>query len=165
MTLDLDVSAVVRRPLESEIDQIGTVWFDAWQDAHAAIVPPALTRVRTLESFRSRIRDGLAAVRVVGQPNAPVGFCMIKDDELYQLFVAAAARGSGAAAALLADGEQRLAEAGVRNAFLACAIGNDRAARFYEKHGWTRAGIMVSHLETPAGEFHLDVWRYEGTVG
>ena len=155
----------VRSALQSEIDQIGTVWYDAWQDAHAAITPPELRRVRTLDSFRTRIRDGLAAVRVVGPPNAPVGFCMIRGDELYQLFVAAAARGTGAAAALLSDGERRLAASGVHTAFLACAIGNDRAARFYEKQGWTRVGVMASRLETPEGELLLDVWRYEKKVG
>jgi ribosomal protein S18 acetylase RimI-like enzyme len=156
---------LVRPALESEIDQLGTVWYDAWQDAHAAIVPAELTRVRTLESFRQRIRDALPSVRVIGPPNAPLGFCMIKDDELYQLFVAAGARGSGIAAALLADGEARLAASGVSTAFLACAIGNDRAARFYEKHGWSRVGTMLNRLETPSGEFQLDVWRYEKVVG
>lgn len=155
----------VRPALESEIDQVGTVWYDAWQDAHAAIVPAELTRHRTLESFRQRIRDALPSVRVVGPPNAPVGLCMIKDDELYQLFVAASARGSGTAAALLADGEERLAASGVSTAFLACAIGNERAARFYEKHAWIRVGTMVNRLETPSGELVLDVWRYEKAVG
>ena len=153
-----------RRPLESEVDQIGTVWYDAWQDAHAGIVPAELTRVRTLESFRQRLRDGLDAVRVIGPPNAPTGFCMIKDDELYQLFVAGPARGTGGAAELLDDGEARLAASGIATAFLACAIGNDRAARFYEKHGWTRVGIMANRLETPTGEMVLDVWRYEKDV-
>lgn len=154
----------VRHPLESEIDQIGTVWYDAWQDAHAALVPPELTQVRTLESFRQRVRDALPVIRVIGAPNAPLGLCMIKEDELYQLFVAREARGTGAAAALLEDGEQRLASIGIETAFLACAIGNDRAARFYEKNGWTRVGIMASRLETPSGVFVLDVWRYEKSV-
>jgi ribosomal protein S18 acetylase RimI-like enzyme len=158
------MSVAVRPALESEIDQLGTVWYDAWQDAHAAIVPAELTRLRTLESFRQRIHDALPSVRVVGPPNAPLGFCMIKDDELYQLFVAAGARGTGTATALLADGESRLAASGVSTAFLACAIGNDRAARFYEKHGWTRVGTMANRLDTPNGEFLLDVWRYEKAV-
>jgi hypothetical protein len=51
--------------------------------------------------------------------------------------------------------------AGVWVAWLACAIGNERAARFYEKRGWMRAGNMINELETPGGRFRLKVWRYE----
>ena len=58
-------------------------------------------------------------------------------------------------------GEARLADRGVEIAWLACAIGNERAARFYEKGGWRRVGTMVIHLPTPEGEFPLEVWRYE----
>jgi hypothetical protein len=47
------------------------------------------------------------------------------------------------------------------NGWLACAIGNERAARFYEKSGWRRIGTMVSRLDTANGPFDLGVWRYE----
>jgi ribosomal protein S18 acetylase RimI-like enzyme len=151
----------VRAAQSAEIDRLARVWYDGWRDAHAAIVPAELTRARTLGSFRERLRDALADVRVVGPLGAPVGFCMVKGDELYQLFVTAAARGSGVAAALLRDGEARLTASGVETAWLACAIGNERAARFYEKHGWRRAGVVVNRLETSMGEYLLDVWRYE----
>jgi ribosomal protein S18 acetylase RimI-like enzyme len=86
---------------------------------------------------------------------------MLKGDELYQLYVAAQSRGSGVAAALIDDAEAELAKAGVRTAWLACAIGNDRAARFYEKRGWHRTGTMINQLETTAGIYPLEVWRYE----
>ena len=49
----------------------------------------------------------------------------------------------------------------MRRAWLACAIGNDRAARFYEKCGWTRMGTMINEAETSRGPFSLEVWRYE----
>jgi len=81
--------------------------------------------------------------------------------ELSQLFVSAEAHGSGVAAALIADAEARLAEHGVETAWLACAIGNDRAARFYEKSGWRLAGTAVNTAETSSGPFPLEVWRYE----
>lgn len=151
----------VRSADESEIDRLATIWFDAWQDAHARILPAALVRVRTLGSFRDRIRAALSDVRVVEASGQPVGLCIVKGDELYQLFVSADARGTGAAAALLADAEARIGDNGAETAWLACAIGNDRAARFYEKNGWRRIGNMVSRLETPNGEFPLEVWRYE----
>ena len=119
----------------------------------------------SLDSFRHRLQAALASVREVGPYAQPTGFCMVKHDELYQLYVAAHARGSGVAAALLADAEERLAAGGVETAWLACAIGNERAARFYEKCGWRRIGTVVSRLETTAGVVPLEVWRYEKRLG
>jgi ribosomal protein S18 acetylase RimI-like enzyme len=154
----------VRAAEEAEIDQLAKLWYDGWQDAHAQILPPELKRRRTLESFRQRLQAALPNTRVVGPPGAAVGFCMVKDDELYQLYVSAQSRGSGVAAALIADAESRLAESGVAIAWLACAIGNERAARFYEKRGWRRVGTMTSQLETTEGMFPLEVWRYEKSL-
>jgi ribosomal protein S18 acetylase RimI-like enzyme len=107
------------------------------------------------------MRKELPNVRVAGAPGEPVGFCVVKGDELYQIFVAAKARGTGVAAALMADGESQLAQSGVETAWLACAIGNERAARFYEKCGWRRNGTMSNEAETSEGTFLLQVWRYE----
>jgi GNAT superfamily N-acetyltransferase len=151
----------VRPATAAEIDSIARVWFEGWHEAHAHLVPPDLTVLRTLESFAERLHPLLPDIRVVGSPGAPVGFCALKHDELYQMFVSRDARGSGAAAALMADAEARLAAAGVTTAWLACAIGNDRAARFYEKSGWRRASTVVYHAETPTGVIPLEVWRYE----
>ena len=151
----------VRYAEEAEIDQLAGLWYDGWRDAHEQILPAELSRHRTLASFRDRLAAALPSVRVVGAPGEPVGFCIVKGDELYQLYVSASARGSGAAAALIADAESQLSKNGVGTAWLACAIGNERAARFYEKHGWRRVGNMINRLETPAGEFLLEVWRYE----
>jgi ribosomal protein S18 acetylase RimI-like enzyme len=151
----------VRAAEAAEIDHLAKVWFDGWQDAHGRILPVELTRIRTLESFRDRLEAALPDVRVVGPFPAPVGFCIVKGDELHQLYVSAEARGSGVAAALMDDAEARLAEAGVEIAWLACAIGNERAARFYEKRGWRRVGTVVYQPEAANGAPPLEVWRYE----
>jgi ribosomal protein S18 acetylase RimI-like enzyme len=154
----------VRAAESAEVDHLAHIWFDGWQDAHLEILPAALRQFRTLSSFRERLEAALPDVRVAGPMGAPFGFCITKHDELYQLYVSARSRGSGIAAALIADAEVRLAERGVSTAWLACAIGNERAARFYEKHGWRRVGTVVSLLNTPDGIFPLDVWRYEKRV-
>jgi len=151
----------VRNALETEIDQLAKIWYDGWRDAHERILPVELARDRTLESFKVRLREALADVRVAGPPEEPAGFCILKDDEVYQLYVSAQSRGAGVAGALAADAEARLAERGVKKAWLACAIGNERAARFYEKSGWHRVGNMISVLQTAEGPFSLEVWRYE----
>jgi GNAT superfamily N-acetyltransferase len=151
----------VRAAEAHEIDQLAQVWFDGWRDAHEAIVPAELTRLRTLESFKQRLTAALPDIRVVGPEGAPVGFSIVRGAELYQLFVAASARGTGVAAALMADAEATLSNRGIETAWLACAIGNDRAARFYEKSGWYLVGTMMNDAETSIGTFPLEVWRYE----
>ena len=153
-----------RKVEPAEIDALARLWHDGWQDAHAAILPAELARHRTLASFASRLAAGLPDTRTLGPIGEPLGFAMIRADEMYQLYVAAAARGTGVAVRLLADAEARLAQAGVGRAWLACAIGNDRAARFYARQGWTRVGNMINRLDTSAGPFDLEVWRYEKTV-
>jgi ribosomal protein S18 acetylase RimI-like enzyme len=151
----------LRNAEEEEIEQLAKLWYDGWQDAHARILPAELARHRTLESFKQRLQLALPNVRVAGAVGQPLGLSIIKDDELYQFYISANERGSGLAAELLADAEARLIANGVETAWLACAIGNERAARFYEKNGWRRVGNMTNHLDTPDGLFLLDVWRYE----
>jgi GNAT superfamily N-acetyltransferase len=151
----------VRGAEEREIDYLAKLWYEGWQDAHAQIVAAELRRLRTLDSFRQRLQAALPDTRVVGPLGAPSGFCITKGDELYQMYVSAQARGSGGAGALIVDAEARLVKTGVETAWLACAIGNHRAARFYEKCGWCRVGVVTYEAETSTGTFPLEVWRYE----
>jgi GNAT superfamily N-acetyltransferase len=146
---------------EAQLDRLASIWYGGWQDAHARILPAELARHRTLESFRLRLQEALPNVRVACSADQPVGFCITKDDELYQLYVSSEVRGAGIAAALLADAEERLSALGVETSWLACAIGNERAAKFYEKNGWRRVGNMINSLPTTDGIFQLEVWRYE----
>ena len=145
----------------ADLEPLAHLWWSGWRDGHEGLLPDALTRLRTLESFEQRMAAALPKVRTLGPVGAPLGFHLVKDDELYQFYLAAEARGTGAAGVLMADAEARLAEAGVEVAWLACAIGNARAARFYEKSGWTMARIENVPTETSEGLFPLEVWRYE----
>jgi ribosomal protein S18 acetylase RimI-like enzyme len=154
----------IRDAKAAEIEALAKIWFDGWQDAHAHLLPAQLARLRTRKSFQERIVAALDRVRVVGPVDAPVGFCMTRDSELYQLYVSSTARGSGLAAALVQDAEDRLMNDGICTAWLACAIGNERAARFYEKHGWSRTGTVIEHLEVADGTYPLEVWRYEKSL-
>ena len=151
----------VRAAEKWEINYLAKLWYEGWQNAHADIVPAGLRRLRTLASFRQRLQAALPDTRVVGPLGAPSGFCITKGDELYQMYVSAQARGSGTAGALMVDAEARLAKTGVETAWLSCAIGNHRPARFYEKCGWRRVGVVTYKAETSIGTFPLEVWRYE----
>lgn len=155
----------VRTAQPEELDALAKIWYDGWRDAHAAIVPEELARVRTLPSFRERLAERIDDVRVVDEAGEPLGFSMTKDDELYQLYVSAAARGKGVGKTLIEEVEDRLGSEGYAVIWLACAIGNDRAARFYEKSGWHLACNFVSELLLPDGTFKLEVWRYEKVLG
>ena len=150
------------RPADpAEIDHLAQLWHDAWIGSYAQLAPPELVRLRTLANFRDRLAAMLDTISVAGPAGAPLGCCSVKGDELYQLFVSPAAHGAGVAAALIADAETRLAARGVELAWLACAVGNMRAARFYEKSGWRNAGTFVMMSETSQGPFPVDQWRFE----
>ena len=144
-----DPDAQVRPVDPSEVGLLARLWYDGWQDAHAAIVPAELARRRTLPRFEERLRAALDNVRTVGPIRAPLGFALIKGDELYQLYVSAAARGTGVASTLIADAEARLRTQGVETAWLGCAIGNSRAARFYEKSDGTSPARSWSSSRRP----------------
>ena len=151
----------VRHAVDADFGPLVRLWQAGWTDAHQDISPAALARLRTLADFTTRMRNMFSSVRVIGPVGAPVGFHAVKGDELEQFYVSARVRGTGAAVLLLHDAQARLAAGGTRIAWLACAIDNDRAARFYEKHGWRRAGTVMHSVETPEGPFALQVWRYE----
>lgn len=151
----------VRNAIAEEAEVLAQIWMEGWTDAHDGLLPPELSRLRTLQSFLQRLLDGLDSTIVVLEKGRPVGFAMIKQDELDQLYVARNAHGTGAALRLVSAALDQIRQAGHRRAWLACAIGNHRAARFYEKAGWTLAGIVTIRLGTPDGPVPLDVWRYE----
>jgi len=155
------MGVIVRTARDTDVERLTQIWFDGWRDGHLAIVPAALARLRTFDSFRARLQAALPEVRVAVESDRPIGFAILKGDELYQFFVAAEARGTGVAADLMADAEQQLANRGVTTAWLACAIGNDRAARFYEKRGWRRTATIRYQAETAEGPFPIENWRYE----
>lgn len=150
------------RPAEpADFDELVRIWHDGWHDAHARVVPAEMTRARTPANFRQRVADAYDTMWILGDVGAPLGFYILRADELYQFYVAEQARGRGLAATMIRDAEQRLAATGVDTAWLACAIGNDRAARFYEKQGWRRVRSVIIDVELPAGVMPLEVWRYE----
>lgn len=139
----------------SEELAIAKLWHDAWHEAHGVIVPEELCKYRTLDTFAQRVTQYGDQLRVIAQSGQPLGLCVVTGSELSQLFVSPAARGTGVAADLLADGEKRLQAAGTDKAFVKCIPENTRAIRFYEKHGWQKNGIQPSTLEISTGVFEI----------
>lgn len=152
----------ILRPMQADdIAACAHLWHEGWHDAHAAICPADLCRLRTLESFAERLEKDLAQARVAVVGDARAGFWIRRADELYQFFVGRRWRGTGLASQMLADAEAQIAACGHRRAWLACTVGNTRAARFYERHGWQRKATETMAFETSEGPFELAAWRYE----
>ena len=145
----------VRKPTQSELSALAQLWYDGWQDAHAVHVPASLITSRTLESFAIRLSDHFENIRVIGEIDKPLGFCIIKGPEIYQLYVCPAAKGTGAAASLITDGVACIRLAGHKSAKLDVNTKNTRAIAFYEKMGWRREGMETIMLDTLAEPYPL----------
>jgi GNAT superfamily N-acetyltransferase len=150
----------VRPARAADADALARLWHQGWHDAHAAFAPPALVAARTPADFRRRIAAAIPTSLVAEADGVPLGLATLCDDELNQFYVAAEGRGQGVAGALMAAALAALAAAGWRAAWLACAVGNARAARFYDKAGWTRSGPVSMTVESDAGPVAMPVWRY-----
>src|SRR5215470_18392529 len=151
---------VFRAATRDDVGDIATIWHLAWIDGHRGHVPPGLEAHRRLDHFLARVPPRIELTTLAAVGGAVVGFASVHEDELEELFVAAAARGTGVAAALLAAGERRIAERFDR-AWLAVVAGNLRARRFYEKSGWSDAGGLDYPAETLSGRFIVPSRRYE----
>ncbi|MEM1384661.1 MAG: GNAT family N-acetyltransferase [Pseudomonadota bacterium] len=161
----MSTGAEPRPPVPEDNGAIATLWHQGWHDAHLGLVPEPLIAARTLASFEDRVAGYSAEMRVVGPLGRPLGFQMVKGSEVYQFFVAREARGTGVAARLMRDAEAQLAAAGQTAAWIACVVGNERAARFYEKEGWScdREKRTSYDVESIAGPIAVTIWRFEKT--
>lgn len=143
---------------ESDISQIADLWHDGWHQAHGHIVPPALVASRQPQEFQARTQKRLPQTRVARSEGVLAGFFMLSEDELYQFYVSSEFQGRGLAKTLMASAERDLAG---KIAWLACSVGNDRAARFYEKVGWRRVAEENYEVESAEGGQGVTIWRFE----
>ncbi|MGY2703133.1 N-acetyltransferase family protein [Nocardioides sp. HB32] len=155
---------MLRPAVPDDMATVADIWHRAWHVSHPGHVPDGLTAGRTLAAFHERTPSRTADTTVAEVVGRVVGFAMVSGDELEQIFVDPDLHGSGVAAPLLADGERRIAEAGYDVAWLAVVVGNDRARRFYEKHGWYDAGDLPYHVTAQGEQFISPCRRYEKRV-
>jgi putative acetyltransferase len=151
----------VRKATPDDVGAVARIWHTGWNDGHLGHVPPGLLPYRKEEHFVSRSRERIESMWVAESDGQPVGFIVVKDDEVEQLFVDRAARGTGVAATLLRKGEAEIRSAGHRRAWLAVVAGNQRARAFYARLGWRDSGPFTYLAETTAGPFAVPSHRYE----
>ena len=72
------------------------------------------------------------------------------DGQVYAIYALPAFWSAGVGHALMIDAEARLRAAGFTRAHLWVLEGNDRAASFYERHGWREDGIFRDDPELSA---------------
>jgi putative acetyltransferase len=140
----------IRPAAPVDMAAVADLWHEGWHDGHAGHVPEGLTAARTLESFHERTPERVDETTVaVAEDGTMAGFVMVVGDEVEQVFVARAARGTDLAAQLLMHAERQVAQSGHAEAWLAVVAGNARARRFYAKHGWHDGGDLA--YEVTAG--------------
>jgi GNAT superfamily N-acetyltransferase len=147
-----------------DADAIAAVWAAAWRDGHLGHVPDELVAVRTVESFRPRAADRVQCTTVAEADGVVAGFVTVAGDEVEQVFVDSAHRGSGIAGRLLAEAERQVAAAGHRAAWLAVVAGNARARRFYERSGWRDEGPFEYAAEHDGATIAVPCHRYVKTL-
>ena len=140
---------------------VADIWHRAWHVAHPGHVPEGLTQARTLAAFGERTPSRVADTTVAEVDGELVGFTMVAGDEVEQVFVDPDRHGTGVAGPLLAAAERRVADAGHGVAWLAVVVGNARARRFYEKHGWTDAGDLPYEVSAGGTTYVSPCRRYE----
>lgn len=151
----------IRPASDADMAAVADLWHQGWHDGHAGHVPYGLTAARTLAAFHERTPPRVADTSVaVGDGGALLGFVMVVDDEVEQVFVAPAGRGTGLASELLAEAERRVADGGHASAWLAVVVGNARARRFYERQGWSDAGNLSYEVTAGGKTFVSPCRRY-----
>lgn len=144
-----------------ETNAVATLWHIGWRVGHLEIVPKDLIGFRDEASFRDRILESMSDCFLLIDEGQILGFVRLKGNELDQFYVAPDKIGQGVAKKLMSAAENKLRERGVSKASLFATVGNDRAIRFYEKHGWTNAGQETVGVETAAGPFEMDEVKFE----
>lgn len=156
---------VIREARPSDVEAIAGIWHTGWADGHAGHVPEALYAYRTaLDHYPDRVRDRLAHTWVADTDDTVQGFVMVVGDEVEQVYVDRAARGTGVATLLLDRAERLVAEGGHAVAWLAVVAGNARARAFYERSGWSDGGAFEYEAEAGEGSVLVPCRRYEKTV-
>ena len=157
-------TAAIRRAAVDDAEDVAEIWRDGWRDGHLGLVPEELAEARTVESFRSRAVDRVRDTTVATVEGLVAGFVMVVDDEVEQVYVSAAHRGTGIAGALMAEAERQVRANGNDTAWLAVVAGNARARAFYERVGWQDEGAFDHSVVTERGPIVVPCRRYTKLV-
>ena len=170
----------VRRATVADADPIGLVHVRSWQSAYLGKIPQeyldGLDPVRRSQVWRRLMeetdpsRDGVLVA--VGEGSGITGFVSFgpsRDSdadarvtgEVFAIYAAPDAWGTGAGRALMGSAVAELARLGYADAVLWVLDGNERARRFYALAGWEEDG--ASKTDGSRG-FDITEVRYRRTL-
>ncbi|MBN9153421.1 MAG: GNAT family N-acetyltransferase [Microbacterium sp.] len=153
------MSVVVRAATRADARAIAFVRVHTWRAAYAGLIDPVLldrmdvdreAQVRA-ERWNEYTADPRTTQLVAEIDGAVVGWASTgpsRDDdgpdrgELYAIYSLPSHWSTGVGHALVIAAEHALTAAGYRKASLWVLDGNDRAAAFYERHGWREDGAV-----------------------
>jgi ribosomal protein S18 acetylase RimI-like enzyme len=143
----------IRPAEERDVPAVARVWRAGWIDGHVGHVPEELLEARTEGYFAETAVAMVGSTLVAEEDGQVLGVVLVDGAELFQLAVAAEARGKGVGVALVSAAEERIATDHDR-AELAVVPGNTTARRLYERCGWTDLGevILRARPRDPGGE-------------
>jgi ribosomal protein S18 acetylase RimI-like enzyme len=150
----------LRAARAEDAGDIAEIWRRGWRDGHLGFVPRELVDVRTEASFRTRASERISDTTVATVDGAVVGFVMVVDDEVEQVYVSAPYRGTGVAKVLIGEAERQVGANGHRKTWLAVAAGNGRARAFYERAGWVDEGPFDYWAAAEGGAIAVPCRRY-----
>ena len=153
----------IRKAKDTDIQQLAEVWNKSWHAGHGHLDPIA-AKFRDLPYFEARIGSGLARMIVAEEDGKIVGFSGWEGDGIGQVFIAPSHFGKDVAPRLLATVEAVLKAEGHGRIWLHCAVGNDRARRFYEKNGWYVARVFDDEIGTREGPRPMRAWHMEKDI-
>jgi GNAT superfamily N-acetyltransferase len=147
----------IRPATRADLPALAAVLHDAWHDGHRGLIPDELAAARgpayVATWAEELLHRAVVDVADTGTDTGGrlVGLAVVRDDELHQLMVTRDARGSAVAVDLLAAAEDRVRAAGHPRAWLTVLEGNERARRFYDRHGWADDGAEDVTAFLPGG--------------
>jgi GNAT superfamily N-acetyltransferase len=151
---------IIRPAVPADAKDVADIWHLGWRDGHLEFAPQELLEARTEDSFRTRATARIGDTTVATVDEAVAGFVMVVNDEVEQVYVAAPHRGTGVAAALMAEAERQVRTNGHTRAWLAVIEGNARARAFYERTGWDDEGPFDYTAATEGGSIVVPCHRY-----
>jgi DNA/RNA-binding domain of Phe-tRNA-synthetase-like protein/GNAT superfamily N-acetyltransferase len=154
----------LRSAVPGDADAVAEIWRLGWHDGHEGLVPQELVTARTDESFRTRAAQRVGDTTVATVNGTVAGFIMVVGDEVEQVYVSAAHRGTGVARVLMTEAERQVRANGHEQAWLAVVAGNGRARAFYERAGWRDEGPFDYTATSDEGPIVVPCHRYTKAV-